>query len=207
MSSITACCLAKDEEQFIQQYIKGLPGLDRILVINDHSSDGTVELALEIGAQVVDLPFHIKDEGFARAANWALAQVRTSWALFLDADELMPEVSQLPVLTRYPEVDLWGLPRRKWLDFSKGVRTEYWSYPDWQPKFIRVGSGVSFEGEMHVKVIGRQIHHSYRGPHIEHLQVECRTPEKLSHRRGLYKHLASIQNVSIIGGDTLPNES
>jgi glycosyltransferase involved in cell wall biosynthesis len=63
------------------------------VVIDDHSDDGTPQLAEASGARVLTRRF----ESFASQRNWALenGNLRHEWALMLDADEVVtPELRQ-----------------------------------------------------------------------------------------------------------------
>ena len=57
----------------------------RVLVVDHGSTDRTREIARESGAEVIERQFN----GFVQARRFALAQVRTPWALMIDADEAL----------------------------------------------------------------------------------------------------------------------
>lgn len=56
-----------------------------VLIVDHESTDGTAGLARARGARVCVRPF----EGFVKAREFALAQVRTPWTLMIDADEAL----------------------------------------------------------------------------------------------------------------------
>ena len=60
--------------------------VDEILVADTGSVDNSVDLARQLGARVISIPW-TKD--FAAARNLALRQVRSDWVLVLDADEML----------------------------------------------------------------------------------------------------------------------
>lgn len=203
MSDIALCIIAKNEEAFVSLPIESVKDVvSQIVLLNDHSTDGTVDIVKGYGGKIVNLEQNISEVGFAFALNKVLNSVETEWALVLDADEVLSEPHLLHVLTRYPGKDIWALPRRKWNNYINKERTEYYSYPDWQPKFLKVRPNYTwFDGKMHARFVGGRPHYAFRGPHIEHLQHDCRTEEKLVHRRALYVKLANEQGVNVEGGD------
>lgn len=83
---LTAVVLTKDEQANIQTCLASLPFCDKIIVIDDHSTDGTVEIAKSLGAQIIT---HTFTGDFAAQRNFALDHVTTPWTLFLDADEVV----------------------------------------------------------------------------------------------------------------------
>lgn len=80
---ITGIVLAKNEELNIKDCIESIDFCDQILVIDDNSSDNTVKIAQELGAQVI----HHKMRNFSLQRNFALEKAHSKWVLFLDADE------------------------------------------------------------------------------------------------------------------------
>jgi Tfp pilus assembly protein PilF len=62
------------------------PIADRILIGDTGSTDRTVEVAEDCGAEVIRVPW---EEDFAKARNRMLAQARCDWILVLDADEML----------------------------------------------------------------------------------------------------------------------
>ncbi len=205
---ISACILTKNDQDFIARTIGSVqPYVSEIIVVDDKSIDNTKNIAASFGAKIYTQPFNIIDVGFSTATNWMLDQATQEWILIIDSDELLTDGYVLQNLTRFANKDAWALPRRKWLKFDKNERCEYEAYPDWQVRFIKNQDTNRFDGKMHVHLRNREIYKAYRGPHIEHLQDECRTPQKLQERSSLYSKLAKEQGVSIVGGFALELEN
>jgi glycosyltransferase involved in cell wall biosynthesis len=84
---------------------------DEVLVVDSHSTDRTVEIARSLGARVIEHAF----SGFREQSQFALDQVRTEWALSLDADErISPELrASIEAMLRAPDPQTNGyrLPR------------------------------------------------------------------------------------------------
>lgn len=81
---ITAVILAKDEESTVGEVVQGaLPRADRVIVVDGHSSDGTVKAAELAGAQVVSDNGLGKGDGYRKGIEVA---GRDGVIVFLDAD-------------------------------------------------------------------------------------------------------------------------
>lgn len=90
MQDLTVIILAKDEEKNIARSVGSVRTIaKRIIVIDSGSSDRTVELAKENGAEVIE---HIPFINYATQFNWGLDNtgIDTKWILRLDADEQVP---------------------------------------------------------------------------------------------------------------------
>ena len=102
--SISVIILTFNEEQHIARCIASVQSVAReIFVVDSFSTDQTVELARELGAQVFQNKW---ENNYAKQFNWALENlpIQTKWVLRLDADEyflpeLVEEIGQkLPAL-------------------------------------------------------------------------------------------------------------
>lgn len=94
MNDITAIILTKNEELNIRRCIEALANLpDRIVVVDSGSTDATVDIARELGAEIYVHPF----KHYADQFNWALDHtgIKTTWVYRIDADEVVtPELSE-----------------------------------------------------------------------------------------------------------------
>lgn len=88
MIDLTAIILACNEEKNIPQCINSIKNLaKRIVVIDSGSTDNTVNLAKELGAEVL---YH-KWENYSKQYIWGVenANVTTRWIFRIDADEII----------------------------------------------------------------------------------------------------------------------
>ena len=87
---ISAAVITKNEEEDLPAWLECMQHLaEEIIVVDTGSTDRTVEIAKEAGAQVVHFDW-IDD--FAAAKNFAIDQTNGDWVLLLDADEyIRPE--------------------------------------------------------------------------------------------------------------------
>ena len=83
---LTGIVLTHNEEKNITRCLESLKFCDTLLVVDDNSTDKTVQLAKKSGATVVSHPL---DDDYTAQRNWALSQIKTSWVLFVDADEVV----------------------------------------------------------------------------------------------------------------------
>lgn len=85
MQQLTAVILTKNEEANIIDVVKNAFAVaDKVLIVDSGSTDATVELARESGAEVI---YRAWDNDFATQRNFALKYIDTYWTLYLDADE------------------------------------------------------------------------------------------------------------------------
>lgn len=119
MIDVTVVILTKNEEVNLPDCLKSLEGFaKRALVVDSGSTDATLEIARNWGADVLEHPF----ENYARQFNWALdnGNITTKWTFRLDADErLTPELCrELTELTEmHADDDVNGITMEAWLYF------------------------------------------------------------------------------------------
>jgi len=81
---ISAVVITKNEEENIEKCLKGLDFCDEIIVIDDCSTDKTVELAKKYNAQVFEREM-VGD--FSQQRNFGMEKCSGNWIVFVDADE------------------------------------------------------------------------------------------------------------------------
>jgi glycosyltransferase involved in cell wall biosynthesis len=86
--SVTAIILAFNEEIHLRRCIERLwPAVERIVVIDSFSTDRTVEIARELGAEVLQNPWRNYSDQF----DWGMrnAAITSDWTMRVDADEYL----------------------------------------------------------------------------------------------------------------------
>ncbi len=88
---ISAVLITKNEARNVERCLVSLARVaDEIVVVDEHSSDGTVALCERLGARVVQQQWL----GFGPQKNVGNALARHDWILSLDADEALDETLQ-----------------------------------------------------------------------------------------------------------------
>lgn len=96
-TNITAIVLVKNEERHIAECINSIKdAVDRIVVVDSFSSDNTVSIAKELGADVYEHEFI----NYAKQYQYAIDNtgIDTKWILRFDADERLTEDSALELV-------------------------------------------------------------------------------------------------------------
>jgi glycosyltransferase involved in cell wall biosynthesis/tetratricopeptide (TPR) repeat protein len=107
---LSVCLIAKNEERFIDGCLQSIRGLaDQLILVDTGSTDRTVEIARNHGAEV---HFRAWDNDFSAARNAALLHARGDWVLILDADEEVSPThhAALRALLTRPNVIAYRLP-------------------------------------------------------------------------------------------------
>ncbi len=92
MADITAIILTLNEEENIVDCINSIkPVVKRVVVVDSFSTDKTVELAKELGAEVLQHEFVNQAQQFV----WGMEniEINTKWVFRIDADERLTEKS------------------------------------------------------------------------------------------------------------------
>lgn len=92
VADLTAIILTKNEEKNIEECIVSIRGVaKRIIVVDSFSTDGTVEIARRLGAEVWQHEFLNQAKQFIYAME--AVDIQTTWVMRLDADERLTEAS------------------------------------------------------------------------------------------------------------------
>jgi len=143
--NVTAVVLTLNEEHNVEECLASLAWADRRVVFDSFSTDRTVGLAREAGADVIQHPF----ENYAQQHNAAMDRIDTDWFLFVDADEratpeLAEEVREVTQGTH--EEVAWAIPRHNYI-FGRLTLGAGW-YPDYQTRLLLRGR-VRWERPVH----------------------------------------------------------
>jgi GT2 family glycosyltransferase/tetratricopeptide (TPR) repeat protein len=141
---LSVCLIVKNEERFLAQCLKSVQGLaQQLVVVDTGSTDRTVEIAREFGAEIHSFAW---THDFAAARNAALEHANGDWILMLDADEelLADQHARLRHDMKLAEVIATRLPLT-----NVGQEAEGHSYV---PRLFRNAPGVYFHGRIHEQV-------------------------------------------------------
>ncbi len=143
-SRLSVCLIVRNEEKFLKRALESVRTLaHQIVVVDTGSTDSTVEIARQQGAEVYSFPWQ---DDFSAARNAALERATGDWVLILDADEeLTPEgCASLKQELRSDSVMAYRLPI-----VDRGREEEGCSYV---PRLFRNAPGLFFVGRIHEQV-------------------------------------------------------
>lgn len=133
---ISAYIIAFNEVEKIRDCINSVLWADEIILADSHSTDGTTEIAIELGAKVVQIPFN----GFGDLRNQAIAQCNGEWILSIDSDERCTiEVrDEIMNLIDDAPLEIYHIPRKNFF-MGRWIKYSGW-YPNWrQPQLFKNG--------------------------------------------------------------------
>ena len=92
MNDLTALILTSNEEANVGRTLEALRWVARVVIIDSHSTDRTVEIARTFSnVQIRERRF----DTFAKQCNFGLTHITTEWVLSLDADYVLtPELQE-----------------------------------------------------------------------------------------------------------------
>jgi tetratricopeptide (TPR) repeat protein len=97
--TLSLCMIVKDEEEMLPRCLAAVaPAVDEIVIVDTGSTDRTIEIAHEWGANVIEHPW---TGSFAEARNVSFEAATGDWIMYLDADEVLvaDDVKKLRDLT------------------------------------------------------------------------------------------------------------
>ena len=130
----------KNEARWIERSISSiLPVCDRVLVMDDHSSDGTPDLCRSIErVTVFGSPFTGLDE--TRDKNWLLDKARgADWVMMIDGDEMLAPGAVFPQMLATSAACLSLRILYLW-DREEQIRVDGVYGRFWRPSIFRPGA-------------------------------------------------------------------
>ena len=87
MTTISACIIVKNEEQFLEECLNSIKDLaDEIIIVDTGSTDKSIEIAKKFTDKRYTFAW-IND--FAKARNFSLTKATSDWILIIDSDEVI----------------------------------------------------------------------------------------------------------------------
>lgn len=84
---ISVIILTRNEEKNILDCLETVSWADEIIILDDNSTDRTVEIAENQKLKNLKVLSQTLNEDFSKQRNYALSHATNDWALFIDADE------------------------------------------------------------------------------------------------------------------------
>jgi glycosyltransferase involved in cell wall biosynthesis len=148
---LSVIVITRNEKANISDCLLCLGFADEVVVLDNASTDGTVDIARSLGARV----FVTEDwPGFGRQKNKVLDLATGDWILSIDADErVTPELREeiLATISAMPASDVFSFPR---LSSYCGQYMMYsgWN-PDWVVRLFRRGSARFSDDLVHERLL------------------------------------------------------
>ncbi len=178
---LSVVILTKNEAQRIAECIESVRWADEILVVDDESTDDTVQIAQSLGARVLRRKMDIE----GRHRNWAYDQAKHDWVLSLDADErVTPELAAeiQRIFQNDAPYETYCIPRKNFIG-TRWLRYGGW-YPSAQMKLFKKSVFRWEEAAVHPRAICDRpwgtlqhdlIHFSYRNEQDFHQKLDRQT--------------------------------
>ena len=124
---ISVYIIAFNEVDKIRDCINSVLWADEIIVADSNSTDGTSEIAIELGAKVIQIPFN----GYGDLRNQAISYCNGDWIFSLDSDERCTKEVRDEIfnLIDNAPLDIYRVPRK---NFFMG---RWIKYSGWYPNF------------------------------------------------------------------------
>lgn len=142
-NSISAVILTFNEEKHIARCIKSLLALCKtVYVVDSYSTDNTVKISEELGANIHQNPF----VNHAIQFNWALlnCNIESEWIFRIDADEYLENNDTIQIQKSMDSLpfDVNGIRIKRKIKFLGKVLKHGGWYPKWVIRIFRRGYGV-----------------------------------------------------------------
>jgi glycosyltransferase involved in cell wall biosynthesis len=146
---LSATIVTLNEERNIARAIESLRFADEVVVVDSGSSDRTREIALRLGARVIEEPWR----GYAAQKNFAASCAANDWILSIDADEAVNEELESEILVLKqgePSYKAYSMPRIAQY-CGRWIRHGGW-YPDRKIRLYHRGFGEWVGSHVHESV-------------------------------------------------------
>jgi glycosyltransferase involved in cell wall biosynthesis len=194
---ISVYIIAFNEVEKIRDCINSVLWADEIIVADSYSTDGTSEIALELGAKVINIEF----KGYGNLRNQAISHCTGDWIFSLDSDErctieVRDEIIKLS--NRY-SFDIYRVPRKNFF-MGRWIKHSGW-YPNFrQPQLFKNGKMSYTKDSVHEGYIS----HSEKeiGTLTNFIwQFPFKNTEEVMHKANRYSSLgvAKLKNKGITG--------
>jgi glycosyltransferase involved in cell wall biosynthesis/Tfp pilus assembly protein PilF len=149
--NLSVCLIVKNEEKFLAQCLQSICGLaQQIVVVDTGSTDRTVEIAKESGAEIHSFAWN---DNFADARNAALEHATGDWVLMLDADEELPAEQHSRLLADMKKSAALAL-RLPLLNRGNEA-----SGQNFVPRLFRNAPGIFYAGRIHEQIFPTLVPH------------------------------------------------
>lgn len=142
--------ITKNEALNIEACLRSVAFVDRVIVMDCGSTDNTVDIARNLGAEV---SINTDWQGFGMQKNRALALASSDWVLSIDADERLSKELQAEIqqVLEHPVADAYCFPRLSSY-CGQYIRHSGW-YPDPVTRLFRRGAARFSDDIIHERLL------------------------------------------------------
>jgi glycosyltransferase involved in cell wall biosynthesis len=193
-AGLSVVIITRNEAHRIGRCLDSVRWADEIIVVDQHSTDGTTDLCRQVGAKVFSREM---TAGFGEQKNFAIAQASQPWILSLDADEVVTRELCGAILHAIAEPsDLAGYRVRRLTNYlNRFIRHCGW-YPNPVLRLFRKGAARFTDAFVHEELVvdgpvgelsGDLLHYSYDSleEHIRKLNLYTTYDAQMLARRGV----------------------
>lgn len=139
---ISLCCIMKNEEKTIGEFVKNHRDyFDEVLIVDNGSEDSSVSIAVQNGARVIE-----SKESFDLARNCYIENAKNEWMVVLDADEQMlsTDIMNLKKYLSTISEDIYSIIIPGFQYFGDGKWATWYL-----PRVMRKASSIKYESPIH----------------------------------------------------------
>ena len=148
MSKISVIILTSNSEELIADCIDSLSFCDEIIVVDDSSTDRTVDIAKHLGAKA----YSFSSPSFSEKRDFGLKKAKNKWILYIDDDERVTKELERSILevSENENIEFQAF-RIKRKNFYLG--NNEWPYIEKLERFFLKKSFKEWSGELHETAI------------------------------------------------------
>lgn len=161
---VSVLVLAKNEQDIIEDCLRQLKFAKQIVVLDQNSTDRTVEIARKFTADILSSQSY----DFSLNRNILLKAAKCKWVLYLDCDERLSDqnIEEIKQTLETGNYQAYYFPRRN-IILGKWLKHGGW-WPDYVPRLFLRDKLVKWKGRVHESptVDGRFGHMSHPLTHL-----------------------------------------
>lgn len=197
-SNITALIIAKNEEKMLQACLETLSFCQKIIILDNGSTDKTDLIAENYNCQVVSFAH----ESFAKLREKAHSLVETDWLFYVDADERITPALAKEVLLHIEQDDCQAMTiRRDNVCYGKRFAFGNWQN-DLVTRIFKKENLLSWQGDIHESPVfkGVNVELKHQLIHLTHrnTQDNLRKSADWTIKEATALAAASVKNVTFL---------